>query len=251
MSDPFPKTSLIGPLLIPRHLQMTDDDNPNPYDNVPNDTYMQEAFNAVSGGIVRKDAAPALGGSYVAGLPTDARVTASDYTSVTISWSAVPKALGYIIYQDGSPVLVMPASLMQAVVGMLKPGTTGITFEVRTLLASGGGGASRKFTASTNSLPDGGSISNVNYKKEGDIIVYTADILVPYAFVRLFIGGPHQTVGTSAGWPIAAGTSMKTTTGTYDEYKLANYLVEGNDFYSALYKYTGAYVEGSQANADW
>jgi hypothetical protein len=38
---------------------------------------------AVSGGKVLKSAATALGGSYIAGV--DAQVTASDYTSVTIT----------------------------------------------------------------------------------------------------------------------------------------------------------------------
>lgn len=70
---------------------------------------------------------------------------------------------------------------------------------------------------------------------------------MPYAFVRLFIGGPHEAAGASKGWPIDAGKS----TGSYSEYKLVNYMVEGNDFRSDLYKYTGAYVEGSKDNTDW
>ena len=68
------------------YLEMTDDDNPNPYDNVPSEAYMQSAMSVVSGGTVRKDAATALGGSYVAGVPSDAAIIASDYTSATITW---------------------------------------------------------------------------------------------------------------------------------------------------------------------
>ncbi|KAH7403590.1 hypothetical protein BKA64DRAFT_707072 [Cadophora sp. MPI-SDFR-AT-0126] len=177
-------------MLIGRQLQMTDDDNPDPYDNVPNDIDINHLL-------------------------------------------------------DGSTKRTWVHDILERLSCLSNARLT------NTLFVSGGGGASRKFKASTNSLPDGGSISNVNYKEEGDIMVYTADILVLYAFVCLFIGGPHETVGTSAAWLIGAGTSMKTTTGTYDEYKLVNYLVEGNDFYSALYKYTGAYVEGSQTSADW
>ncbi|XMA10228.1 hypothetical protein WAI453_003019 [Rhynchosporium graminicola] len=229
------------------YLHLTDDDNPNPYDNVPNDAYMKGAMNGFSGGVVRKDAATTLGGSYIAGIPSDASVIASDYTSVTISWSAVPGALGYGVYLKGALVLEMPPSLTKAVVGMLKPGTSGLSFEVRTIISSGSGGRSKLLQASTNSLPAEGSITNVNFKKEGDMIIYNADILVPYAFIRLFIGGPHEAVGASKGWPIDAGKS----TGSYTEYKLVNYMVEGNDFRSDLYKYTGAYVEGSKDNADW
>lgn len=28
-------------------------------------------------------------------------------------------------------------------------------------------------------------------------------------------------------------------------------MVEGNDFYAGFYKYSGAYVDGGTANADW
>ncbi|KAH9214725.1 hypothetical protein DL95DRAFT_502878 [Leptodontidium sp. 2 PMI_412] len=234
------------------YLEMTDDDNPNPYDNVPNDGYMNAAMRAVLGGTVRKDSAPSLGSSYVAGIPSDAKIIASDYTSATITWSPVANALGYAVYQNGALVLEMPASLTRATVGMLKPGTSGISFKVKTVLSSGGGGASKLMTASTKSLLDGKSISNVHYVKIGDQVIYTADVLVPYAFVRLFIGGPHQAIGASAGWPIDAGLS--TDNGGADpvgQYKLVNYLVEGNDFYSGFYKYTGTYVEGGSGNTDW
>ena len=77
---PQDKIASVAALSRSRHvgyLEVTDDDNtPNPYDNVPNDVYMNAAMNAVSGGKVRKDAATALGGSCVAGLPGDAKVIA-------------------------------------------------------------------------------------------------------------------------------------------------------------------------------
>lgn len=234
------------------YLEMTDDDNPNPYDNVPSDAYMQAAMNAVSGGQVRKDEATALGGSYVTGLPSDAKIITSDYTSATITWSPVANALGYAVYQSGALVLEMPASLTRATIGMLKSGTSDFSFEVKTVLSAGGGGASKSLSASTKDLPSGKSISNVSYKKSGNVVIYTADVLLPYAFVRLFIGGPYKPIGASAGWPIDAGLSTENGGGDpVAQYGLVNYMVEGNDFYSALYKYTGAYVEGGSANADW
>lgn len=89
---PQDKIEEVAALALSRHagyLEMTDDVNPpNPYDNVPNVAYMQMAMNIVAGGKVRKDAAAALKGPYVAG-PPDANVIASDYTSVTITWSPV------------------------------------------------------------------------------------------------------------------------------------------------------------------
>ncbi|KAG4422750.1 hypothetical protein IFR04_004098 [Cadophora malorum] len=172
--------------------------------------------------------------------------------------SAVPggqvlaSALGYAIYQNGALVLEMPDSLTRATIGMLKPGTSSISFEVKTVLSSGGGGAFKSISASTKNLPSGNSISNVSYKKNGNTVIYIADVLVPYAFVRLFIGGPHKPIGASAGWPIDAGLSTENGGGdAVAQYSLVNYLVEGNDFYSGFYKYTGAYIEGGSGNADW
>merc|ERR1711939_789124 len=79
----------------------------------------------------------------------------------------------------------------------------------------------------------------------GNTAIYTAEVLVPYAFVRLFIGGPHKPIGASGGWPIDAGLSTENGGGdAIGTYKLVNYLVEGNDFYSELYHYVGAYIEG-------
>jgi hypothetical protein len=75
---------------------------------------------------------------------------------------------------------------------------------------------------------------------------------VPYAFVGLFIGGLHKAVGFSKGWPINAGINNETGgADPIQQYKLMEYLVEGNDLYSPLLRYTGSHVEGQTANADW
>ncbi|KAK0102698.1 hypothetical protein ONS95_006299 [Cadophora gregata] len=103
----------------------------------------------------------------------------------------------------------MPASLTRVTIGMLKPGPSGIIFEVRTVLSSESSGVFRLLRASTKELPSGGSITNVGHTKNGNTVVYTADILVLYAFVRLFIGGPHKLVGASAGWLIDVGLSTE------------------------------------------
>jgi hypothetical protein len=34
-------------------------------------------------------------------------------------------------------------------------------------------------------------------------------------------------------------------------HEIVNYMVEGNDFYSGFYRYTGAWYETTTANADW
>ncbi|KAL5045824.1 SGNH hydrolase-type esterase domain-containing protein [Aspergillus fruticulosus] len=175
-------------------------------------------------------------------------VAASDYSSVTLNWSSVANALGYAVYMNGNQVLELPPSLTRATIGMLDPGTSGITFEVSTVLSSGSGGTSRTISTSTKSLPEDGTIANVGFTESGDTVTYTADVLVPYAFVRLFVGKDQPDPGIGSGWPIQ---SPELTDQGVAEYQIVNYMVEGNDFYSGLYEYTGAWYETTTANADW
>ncbi|OGM39733.1 hypothetical protein ABOM_012127 [Aspergillus bombycis] len=249
---PQNQIATVAALASSRHaglLEITDDDQPNPYDNLPSEAYMQALISAVPGGTPPiKNSAKATS-SYVAGLPSDVVVSSSDYSSVTLTWSSVANALGYAVYKDGALVLELPASLTRATVGMLDPGSSGISFEVRTALASGsGGGSSRTISANTKSLPADGPIANVGYTQNGDTVVYKADILVPYAFVRLFIGIKQPDVGFGRGWPIQVpGVDPQGVA----HHEIVNYMVEGNDFYSGFYKYRGAWYETTTANADW
>ena len=230
-------------------LEITDDDQPNPYDNLPSEAYMQALVGAVPGGTPPIHVVAKATSSYVAGLPSDVAVSFSDYTSVTLTWSSVANALGYAVYKDGALVLELPASLTRVTVGMLDPGSSDISFEVRTVLASGsGGGSSRTILVSTKSLPADGPIANVGYTQNGDTVVYKADVLVPYAFVRLFIGIKQPDPGIGRGWPIQVpGVDAQGVA----HHEIVNYMVEGNDFYSGFYKYTGAWYETTTANADW
>lgn len=234
-------------------LELTDDDNPNPYDTLPNDAYMQAAIGAMAGGKPPINEPAEESGSQVAGVPNDALVISSDYTSVTIAWSAVNGALGYAVYRNGVEVLELPASMTRATVGMLDPGSLNLAFEVRTVLASGSQSIPRLISGSTNSLPANGSIVNTGFTKNGNTVTYTADVLVPYAFVRLFIGIQQPDTlsggGPAHGWPIdIPGVDVMGTAYV----QIVNYLVEGNDFYSALYEYTGSWkMEGKPKNAEW
>ncbi|KAL4873102.1 Spherulation-specific family 4-domain-containing protein [Aspergillus spectabilis] len=216
-----------------RLIEITDDVQPNPYDNLPNNAYMQAVIGAVTGGTPPIRDPVEVTNSYVAGLPSDVTVASSDYSSVTLTWSLVANALGYAVYMNGEQVLELPASLTRATVGMIDPGTSGITFEVRTILNSGSGD---------------GSIANVGFTQNGATVTYTADVLVPYAFVRLFIGKDQPNPGIGRGWPIQV---PELTNQGVALHQIVNWLVEGNDFYSGLYEYTGAWYETTSANADW
>ncbi|KAB8198899.1 hypothetical protein BDV34DRAFT_218516 [Aspergillus parasiticus] len=180
-------------LAYDRLLEITDDNQPNPYDNLPSEAYMQGLVGAVPGGTPPIHDVAKATSSYVAGLPSNVAVFSSDYTSVTLTWSSVANALGYAVYKDGS-----------------------------------GGGSSRTILVSTKSLPADGPIANVGYTQNGDTVVYKADVLVPYAFVLPGVD--------------AQGVA---------HHEIVNYMVEGNDFYSGFYKYTGAWYETTTVNADW
>lgn len=246
---PQDKIEEVAALAKSRHaglVEITDDDNPNPYDNLPNDAYMTTFMAAVPGGKpLIADPAKATG-DYVAGLPSDAAVSFSDYSSVTLTWSPVGNALGYAVYQDGALILELPASLTRATIGMIQPGSSGLSFEVRTRLASGSGGSSRLISASTKSLSLSGTMTNFGYTLDGDTATFKVDVLVPYAFVRLFLGG-KLSGSERKGWPIRMG-SLESPQGPLGVF---SYLVEGNDFYCSLYEYTGSWTTSSSANADW
>jgi len=208
---------------------------------------MQAVVGAIPGGKPRINNPVRVTGSYIAGLPSNVVVSSSDYSSVTLTWSSVGNALGYAVYKNGAQVLELPASLTRATVGMLDPGSSGITFEIRTVLASSSGGSSLLITASTRSLPANGTIANVGFTQNGNTVIYKADVLVPYTFVRLFIGIKQPDIGIGRGWPIQKpGVDAQGTA----HHQIVNYLVESNGFYSGFYKYTGAWYEMTSANAD-
>jgi hypothetical protein len=230
-------------------IEITDDVHPNPYDSLPNEAYMQAVLGVVTGGKPPVREPADVTNSYVAGLPGDVTVASSDYSSVTLTWSSVPNALGYAVYMNSQQVLELPGSLTRATIGMIDPGTSGISFEVRTVLSSSsGGGTPRIISAGTKSLPSDGSIANVGFTQSSGTVTYTADVLVPYAFVRLFIGKDQPDPGIGRGWPIQAA---ELTNQGVAQHQIVNWLVEGNDFYSGLYEYTGAWYETTAANADW
>jgi hypothetical protein len=89
-------------------------------------------------------------------------------------------------------------------------------------------------------------MTNFGYTLDGDTATFKVDVLVPYAFVRLFLGG-KLSGSERKGWPIRMG-SLESPQGPLGVF---SYLVEGNDFYCSLYEYTGSWTTSSSANADW
>ncbi|KAE8395561.1 Spherulation-specific family 4-domain-containing protein [Aspergillus alliaceus] len=187
---------------------LTDNTLPNPYDTLPGDSYIQSMIGAIKGGSpLNTEASSWLSGS-AAGAVSGLSILTSDYTSAKLSWNAALNALGYYVYSGNSVIASVPSSMTTITIGGLQPGASH-TFHVS---AVGGDGYI-------------GSSSNTD----------TADILVPYAFIRLYI---WNSVGcefdTDPGWSV----NFK-----IDEYVCTHYMVEG----TTLYRYSGTLPEGSTA----
>ncbi|KAE8358366.1 Spherulation-specific family 4-domain-containing protein [Aspergillus caelatus] len=216
-------------------LQLTDDTLPNPYDTLPGDSYIQGMMDAIQGGSpLNTDASSWPSGSAAAEV-SGLSVLASDYTSAKLSWGSALNALGYYVFSGDSLIASVPSSMTTITIGGLQSGASH-AFHVS---AVGGGGdigsPSSTVTVNTKSLPNGKTITNYQSSPGADSTTITADILVPYAFIRLYI---WDSVGcefdTDPGWSV----NFK-----IDEYVCTHYMVEG----TTLYKYSGTLPEGSTA----
>ncbi|PYI01923.1 fibronectin type III domain protein [Aspergillus sclerotiicarbonarius CBS 121057] len=220
-------------------IHITDDNLPNPYDTLPDDTYMQTIMNAVDGGgpaIADPSAYPDNG--QAASQPGSLSVTSSDYSSVSLSWDPSSDApYAYAVYRDGKEVVRLTGTMSQVTVGNIDPGSS-MSFTVR---ARGTDGTetsdSNSVSATTLTLPDNQAITNIKSISTDTSTTVQADILIPFAFIRVFLTDP-DTRCSMPSWPI--------------NYNLGNficthYMVEG----SALYQYSGANLTDGETNYAW
>jgi hypothetical protein len=170
-------------------LHITDDVEPNPYDTVPGDEYMSGLIGAISGGkpLIESIILPTLGVAIETVSPF-LKSPASDYTSASFTWAQAINAIGYRMYQDGAPILDLTPSMTAVTVGGLAPGQAYVFY----LVAINPDGTEAAYfdsiSLSTTALPKGGhTVSSTSVSASANQAVYSAKILVPYAFVRLFI----------------------------------------------------------------
>ncbi|KAE9364361.1 hypothetical protein N431DRAFT_355154 [Stipitochalara longipes BDJ] len=221
-------------------VQITDQSLPNPYDILPEDSYMQSAIGAVAGGVpLNNDASPWATGGGTTGAVNSLTLVTSDYSSASLSWTAASNALGYYIYlADTDLVASVPGSMTSITIGGLTPSTT---YEFHVLpVGSGGttGISSNTVTVYTTTLPGGLTVTNYGASPSAGSTVYHADILVPYAFVHLYIWDSIECdFDNDPGWPINF---------VIDDYVCTHYMVEG----TTLYNYSGTVPSGS-TDAPW
>jgi hypothetical protein len=183
-------------------IQITNDLLPNPYDNLPGTSYMQTHLGAVTGGVPLRETKSFPSGA-PASTPGGLSVTSTDYSSAHLTWAAAANAIGYQVYLGGQLVASVTAAMTEVTVGNLKPGTTN-TF---TVAALGGGGSESGFsnsaTANTKSLPDGKTVINYSAAPSSGSTTIRADVLVPYAFLRIYIWDSLDCDwDNDPGWPV-------------------------------------------------
>ena len=127
-------------------------------------------------------------------------------------------------------------------VGGLTPGSSYV-FGLAVILPDGiESSISDTVSMSTLPLPSGGhTVRTASVSAGASSTTYTASILVPYAFIRLFLYSGDCLFGTAnqnVGWPI-----------NYDQWdNVCNqYMVEGG----TLFKYGGSYTEGVNMPWSW
>lgn len=239
---PEDKVSEVAALALSRGaglVEITNDIQPNPYDNLPADSYLQSQMSAVAGGAPMREA-PSSWPS-VTGQPTTPgglSVSATDYSSTHLKWSPAANAIAYKVQLGDTEVAMVTAAMTEVTIGNLAPGTSN-SFVV---YAVGGGGStsggSNAVTAQTLALPGGATVTNTTADAESASTTIQADILVPYAFVRVYIWDTIMCdLSSDPGWPINYADTL---------YVCTRYMIEG----TTLYKYSGTLASGS-TNAPW
>lgn len=188
-------------------IEVTDDTPDNPYDTLPDDAYMQSFMSSVEGGSAPVADAPAGADGPAAEAPGSLEITSYGYSSVSLNWTSSSNAVGYNVYLNGWEVVSLPSSMTRVTVGEIPPGLSDISFFVK---AIGGGnvesGSSNSVSVSTLSLPGGKPIINLQADPQDGFTTYTADVLIAYSSIRIYItySNPSGSCDyqTNPAWPI-------------------------------------------------
>jgi hypothetical protein len=220
-------------------IDITDGTLDNPYDTLPADSYMETLINIIDGGQpIVAGPTPFSTNGQPASQPASILVTGSDYSSVSLSWGASGSPYAFVVLLSGREVVRLPGTMSRVTIGNINPGSSGLSF---TLRAIGGDGSETgdSASASTNtlSLPNNQAIANISASPSTTSTIVNADILVPYAFLRIFITDPDTHCSLPA-WPI-----------NYDpgDFICTHYMVEGE----GLFQYSGANLTDGETDYPW
>jgi hypothetical protein len=154
-------------------------------------------------------------------------VTASDYTSAALHWTATSGAARYDIYNGPAKIMTVPGTVTSATVIGLTPGTSS-SFTIT--VTNAGGGVSRASNAvgvASTALPNGQEISSANVTLNGasGALRFAASFLMPFGFKHVFVvsgnGAPCYVL------PVTSNAGQN---------RCASYMIENQE----LYKYAGS-----------
>jgi hypothetical protein len=223
-------------------IELVNNSLPNPYNKLPPADYMKALLDVVPGGSLEAEKRPlpsSTGKSPPANNPDGLDITAIDYTSASLKWYA--SGVSFEVRVNGVSLYKFPGTMTEATIGGLIPATS-YTFQVYAL-----GDVdevwlmSQTASKSTLSLPAGSTISKYSATVSGDKTVIKADILIPYAFVRIFFWDKARcNFEGDPAYPI----TFNYTTG---QYVCAKYMVENQ----RLFYYSGGPRKKPTDNIDW
>ncbi|KAL5359299.1 Spherulation-specific family 4-domain-containing protein [Aspergillus floccosus] len=221
-------------------VHITDDIMPNPYDTLPNEEYMSALMGAIEGGgpDVANPASFSTNGDSAFPLNV-VTVAASDYSSVTLKWDTSSRTppYAYAVFRDGKEVARLPGTMSKVTIGNISPGSS-MSFTVRVIGHNGAMTSdSSSVSATTDSLPGNQAVTNIKATKSSSETKVSADFLVSFAFMRVYLTGPDTNCKMPA-WPINYNTG---------NFIFTHYMVENE----ALYKYSGAELADGQTNYPW
>ncbi|KAL4745205.1 hypothetical protein BDW72DRAFT_211670 [Aspergillus terricola var. indicus] len=221
-------------------VHITDDTLPNPYDTLPNEAYMSAVMNAVQGGAPAIASPSPFEDDGRAASPLNAlTVTDYDYSSVSLKWNVSNRRrpYAYAVFRDGREVARLPGTMNRVTIGNINPGSS-MSFTVRVIGENGiMTGNSPSVSAKTDSLPGSQAVTNVKTTTQATSTKISADFLVPYASMHIYLSDPDTNCIMPA-WPINFNM---------DHFVCTHYMVENQ----VLYRYSGAGPAGGGINYPW
>jgi hypothetical protein len=203
-------------------VQITDAVMPNPYNKLPSEGFMNTLIQNVDSGKPYIEKSPQEGGGGAPPAPNSLEATESDYTSVKLKWSASGNPHAIAVYRFGEELIRIPGDMSAVVIGNLQTDFKGHQFRVRAIGANGSPSEfSNLVTKDTTALPGGKPIINVKIEQKGNEMVYEADVLIPYAFIRILVTDT-DTDCNSPSYPVS----------TDDKFVCAHFMIEGSTAYS-------------------
>lgn len=162
----------------------------NPYNKLPDTKYMDALMDAVDVGGPLIQPAHESSDGVTPSPPHSLQVVDSDYTSVTLNWTIAGDVDAVAIYLGEEEMALVPDDINRVTIGNLKIGHTGHEFKVGAVKGKSYSDFSNSAWADTDSLPDGKGIVNITVSATASETIYEANILIPYAFIRILVTDP-------------------------------------------------------------